>query len=233
MRKGTVITNEKIAKDTFKIVFETDLKEAFAGQFVSILIPDKTLRRPFSISDFENGKITCLYKVVGEGTQYIKSLRKNDIIDYSGALGNGFNFSGKKTALLVGAGIGIAPVLYLKKYLDEKNIANFLIAGFKTEEEKVNGADKTVIGGSVLDIVPELIEKIKPDVIFSCGPLIVLKLISKIGENMGIETQVAMEKIMACHIGVCRGCVIPLKNGKNASVCKDGPVFDGRNILWG
>ena len=235
MRKnhqGTVIKNIEIKKDIYELKIKSDMKEAFAGQFISVLCPNKTLRRPFSISNFNNGEITVLYKLKGEGTKYISSLRTGDVIDFLGALGNTFSYENTNSALLIGAGIGIAPMLFLKKEMNEKGIKNFLISGFKTNEEALLGSDKTVIGGSVMDNIDEIIEKTKPDTIYSCGPSIVLKLVCKKAEEKGLKAQVALEKVMACGIGVCRGCVIELKDGSNASVCKDGPVFEGEVIQW-
>lgn len=232
--KGTVENIEKVADNTFKIEIKSPLDVAFAGQFISILCENKTFRRPFSIAGFKEGVLTVLFKLKGEGTNYIKSLKKGSKVDFMGALGNGFKIENKKS-LLVGAGIGIAPMLYLKEELNKKGIENFLIAGFKCEKEVIKGADKVVLGGSVLDNLENLIDEFKPEVIYSCGPNIVLKLLSKIGEKKGIETQVALEKVMACQIGVCRGCVIQIKdkNGaKNATICKDGPVFSGSEVIW-
>lgn len=233
--KGIVLYNEKIAKDTYKIVLKTDMKEAYGGQFISILCENKTLRRPFSIMDFNNGEITVLYKIKGEGTNYIKSLKKDDTVDFIGAMGNTFNYERIKTALLIGAGIGIAPMLFLKKELNKKGIKNFLITGFREKDEIIEGSDKTVIGGSVVDYIKELNNELKPDIIYSCGPNIVLKLVSEFGIKNNVKTEVSMEKTMACSIGVCRGCVIEYKqNGQtvNKTVCKDGPIFDGDKVIW-
>ena len=230
--KGKILLNEKIAKDTFKLVFSSDINEILSGQFVSILCKNKTLRRPFSVADFDENKITVLYKVRGGGTREIQSLNKNDEIDFLAPLGKPFSTENVNSALLIGAGIGIAPMLVLKKELNSKNIKNFLITGFKTRDEVIKGSDRTVIGGSVLDDVEKVIRDSKPDTIYSCGPLIILKSVSELGIKYNIKTQIAMEKVMACGIGVCRGCVIELKNGKNASVCKDGPVFNGEEIKW-
>lgn len=225
--RGKVIENIQIAQDVYKLRFKGGVETVEPGQFVSILIPNKTLRRPFSVAGFKDGEITVLYKLKGEGTNYLKTLKENDEINFLCPLGNTFDTKKASRVLLVGAGIGIAPMLFLKERLKE----SFLITGFKTEAEVIQGSDKTVIGGSVLDNIDEIIKSYKPDLICSCGPLIVLKLLSEIGEKYGIETQVAMEKTMACGIGVCRGCIIKLKSG-NASVCKDGPVFRGDEILW-
>ena len=230
---GKIKYNKEIAKDTFKLVISSDVDKIRAGQFVSIYCENKTLRRPFSVADFdENGNITVLYKLKGDGTHYIKNLDKNNEINFLAPLGNTFNFENVNSALLIGAGIGIAPMLFLKKELNKLGIKNHLISGFKDTLEVVEGSDQVVIGGSVIDEIENVVEKINPDIIYSCGPSIVLKLVSEFGIKNNIKTQIAMEKVMACGIGVCRGCIIELKNGKNASVCKDGPVFLGDEIKW-
>lgn len=227
--KGIIAENKQIASETYKMVIKSELLNPKPGQFISVLIPDKTLRRPFSISCFEEGKTTVLYKLKGEGTSYLSSLKKESEIDFLAPLGNAFDTKGVKSALLIGAGIGIAPMLFLKSKL---NIKNFLIAGFKQESEIIKGADKTVVGGSVMDGIDGLIEEFKPDTIYSCGPSIVLQLVCEAAKRNGLMAQIAMEKVMACGIGVCRGCVIELQNGNKASVCKDGPVFRGDTIKW-
>ncbi len=254
-QKGKILNIETIAKETVKMQFTTEIEKILPGQFVSILIPGKTLRRPFSVADFAvrgsetnahnchlecvfgfKGIITVIFKVKGEGTGYLKSLKIGDTIDYIAPLGNTFTYppSGKK-ALLIGAGIGIAPMLFLNKTLREKGIETFLISGFKSEDEVVKGSCRTVIGGSVLDNIQNLIDEFKPEILYSCGPKIVLQMVCDIAKKNGLKAEVAMEKVMACGIGVCRGCVIKLntENGvKNASVCADGPVFQGLEVVW-
>ena len=233
--RGKILYNKQISIDTFKMIIKSEIKEIKSGHFISILIPNKTLRRPFSVAGFNNGEITVMYKLKGDGTNYLKNLKENDEVEFLAPLGNLFEFEKINSALLIGAGIGIAPMLFLKDELNRKGIKNYLIAGFKNKEEKIEGSDETIIGGSVLDNIDEIIKKTNPDMIYSCGPHIVLKLVSEIGKKHNIKTQVAMEKVMACGIGVCRGCVIKLnKNGEivNKTVCKDGPVFMGDEVIW-
>ena len=220
--------------------FEIDIK---AGQFISIYCKGLTLRRPFSVYSHFGNKIGILFKERGAGTKYIKSLKPNDIIDIIGPLGNGFNIKNKK-ALLVGAGIGAAPMAFLKSELDKKGIENLFVCGFlnKNEIPDCINIDKIYTDdgsygeeGSVLNYSDELINTYKPEIIYTCGPYIVLKTIAETAQQYGLEVQVAMEKIMACGIGVCRGCVIDIKkNGEivNATVCKDGPVFLGSEVVW-
>ena len=235
---------EKSGRNTYLIEFdwgrEIDVK---AGQFVSIYCEGLTLRRPFSVYSQKGSKVSVLFKERGKGTKYIKSLKNGDIIDVVGPLGNGFNIE-KGKSLLVGAGIGVAPISFLKNQLKKRGIDSLFICGFLTAEEVPQGlnADKVctddgTIGekGSVLNYIGSIIQDYKPEKIYVCGPSIVLKRVSELGMTFGIYTEVAMEKVMACGIGVCRGCVITIKQKgtvKNATVCKDGPVFKGSEIVW-
>jgi dihydroorotate dehydrogenase electron transfer subunit len=244
IHKAKVSKIEQVSKSSYLIEIECENKvEISAGQFISIYCDGLTLRRPFSVFSNDNGKIGVLFKLRGKGTNYIKSLKVGDFIDVVAPLGNCFNIQNKKS-LLVGAGIGVAPISFLKTKLDSKSIENMFVCGFLNKDEVTNGVkidkiytDDGSIGekGSVLNYLEDLIQEYKPEIIYSCGPLIVLKTVAKLGEKYNIETQIAMEKVMACGIGVCRGCVIDIKkDGKiqNATVCKDGPVFSGSEVVW-
>ncbi|MBR5304685.1 MAG: hypothetical protein IKU37_07665 [Candidatus Gastranaerophilales bacterium] len=239
MRKdytGTIKSIKNIALNTYEMKITSELNEAHSGQFISILCPNKTLRRPFSISNFdaETKTLTVLFKLKGEGTQYLKSLNEGSKIKFLGPNGNRFSLE-NRNCLLVGAGIGIAPMLFLKKELSEREIKNYLISGFKEENEIIQGSDENVIGGSVLDNLENIIKEKKIDLIYACGPTIVLKKIAQIAADMKIKCYVAMERVMACSIGVCRGCVIRLHKGGEivyGSVCQDGPVFKGSEVVW-
>ena len=232
--RGTIKYINEIALNTYRADIISDLTNVKAGQFISILCPNKTLRRPFSVAGFGDDTISIIFKIKGEATKYLSTLKNGDDIDFIAPLGNGFDIQNKKS-LLIGAGVGIAPMLFLKSELDKNKIDNFLISGFKTNEEIIEGSDKTIVGGSVLDDIDKLIEEYKPEIIYSCAPLIVLKMVSELGIKYNIESQIALERVMACSVGVCRGCVIKLKKNNeliNASVCKDGPIFRGDEVLW-
>lgn len=245
LNKGEVTHIARVANEMFLIKIKTapDFSSK-PGQFISILCDGHAMRRPFSIMDFENGEISVLFKKKGDGTAFISALKVGDTVDFIGAMGNGFSLSNDRL-LLVGAGVGVAPVYYLKKYL---NGALRLIAGFQNAGEipsclkneidfisTDNGSGEVQGKGSIIDYLEKEIIEYQPDRICVCGPHIVLKLTSEIAKAHDIPCEVAMEKTMACSIGVCRGCVITLnKNGKleNASVCKDGPVFSGEEVVW-
>lgn len=242
--KAKVSKIERVSASSHFIEIECEKAvKVKAGQFISIYCDGLTLRRPFSVYSNVDGKIGVLFKERGKGTQYIKSLKVGDFIDVAGPFGNTFDIKNKKS-LLIGAGIGAAPMSYLKTKLDELKIENFYVAGFLNKSEIPKGmiidkicTDDGSFGdkGSVLNYLGVLINEYQPEVIYACGPHIVLKIVAEISEKYGIETQIAMEKVMACGIGVCRGCVIDVKkDGKiiNATVCKDGPVFKGSEVVW-
>lgn len=232
---GEILNIQSVSVDAVKIDIISNLSKAHSGQFISVLCPNKTLRRPFSISGFKEGVLTILVKLVGDGTKYLQSLKKGDKIDFLAPLGNGFEIENNKKALLVGAGIGIAPMLFLKEELNALNIENYLISGFKQDSEVILGSDETVIGGSVLDRIDDLIKEKNIEIIYACGPKIVLQKLSQIALNNNIPSELALERVMACSIGVCRGCVIKINKDNEtvyASVCKDGPVFLGSEIVW-
>lgn len=231
---GIVKINEKVANETYKMEFiSSGIKNINPGQFVSVLCSNLTLRRPFSVADFdyENQQITVYYRKKGEGTNYLTKLKKDDEIIFSGPFGHGFNIENDKKSLLVGAGIGVAPLFFLKKKL-EKSI---FIAGFKSEDEVFNKYDFIKIGESIVDDVERIIWENNIQKVYTCGPKIVLQKTYQICKESRIPVEVAFEKVMACGIGVCKGCTINIKDGKiikNVTVCKDGPVFKGENIIW-
>lgn len=245
--KAKVSEIKQVSVNSHFIEIECDVPvDIKAGQFVSIYCEGLTFRRPFSVFSNNDGKIGILFKERGKGTEYIKSLTVGSFVDIIGPLGNCFDIQNKKS-LLVGAGIGTAPIAFLKSKLDEKGIENIFLAGFLNKNEipelciNSNSAQLYTDDGScgvkghVLVNIEQVINDYKPEIIYACGPHIVLKNLVKNAEKYNIKTQVAMEKVMACGIGVCRGCVIDvIKNGEivNATVCKDGPVFDGSEIVW-
>jgi len=243
IHKGKITKIEQKARDLFLISFVSDsINHVAPGQFVSILCNNHTLRRPFSVYDFDeqNHIVSVYFKLKGDGTKYLSSLKAGDSIDFIGAMGNGFSIS-NENSLIIGAGVGFAPVFYLANQLKNK----FTVGAFLSTKDIPQGlsADMFITDdgssgtkGSILDYLDDLIERVNPKIIYSCGPLVVLKAVAQAGIKHNIKTEIALEKIMACSLGVCRGCVIKIKNAsgeiQNASVCKDGPVFDGSEVVW-
>lgn len=237
---ATITNNKKVANDLFLIEFIPEGEfSSSAGQFVSIVIPDLTMRRPFSILQQKDNIISVLFKQKGRGTEYLSSLNIGDKINFIGAMGNSFNINEQTKnlkSLLIGAGVGVAPIFYLNKSLTNTRF----ISGFQTKEEIPNFMEFDFVStddnqGSIINFVDEEIKTYKPEIIYTCGPTIVMKLITQIAQKYNIPTIVSMEKLMACSIGVCRGCVIEINENEkivNKAVCKDGPVFNGGDIQW-
>ena len=265
---GKVTNIEFAARDLYLISFTSnDITNIQPGQFVSILCDNLTLRRPFSVAGFckETKEISVYFKLKGEGTRYISSLRIGDNIDFIGPLGNGFHFEDEedKKSLLIGAGVGFAPILYLKQFLPKATLVGAFTSSadipspfgrgwnplarnelrdsgegfinYNEFDEIVTNDGSQGKKGTIIDHLNDYINTYKPEKIYACGPEIVLKAVAEAGKKSGIETEVAMEKIMACSLGVCRGCVIQIAEQgmpKNATICHDGPVFKGGEVIW-
>ena len=242
--KGKIKEIKRINENVYSIKFSSPfLKSIIPGQYISILCDGLTLRRPFSVSDFDGENITILIKLRGKGTQYLSNLKIGDDIDFCGPLGNGFKLTNKKT-LLIGAGIGVAPLFYAEKKLKGIGAKTLFAASFPSEIDIINrelidfiSTDDCSNGikGSICDYLEKIIIEFKPEILLSCAPKPVLKFVSELAQKYNIPSEICMEKTMACGIGVCRGCVIKIKKNaaiQNATVCKDGPVFAGEEVVW-
>lgn len=221
-------------------------KKAQAGQFVSVYSKDgsKLLPRPISLCEIEKeaGMIRLVYRVVGFGTKEFSKLGVDDVIEIMGPLGNGFDKKDKK-AILIGGGIGIPPMVELAKELTcEKSIVvGFRDETFLMEDLKKYGNvyvasedGKTGVQGNVLDAIREY--GIEGDIIYACGPTPMLRAIKEYAVTNDIDAQLSLEEKMACGIGACLACVCQSKevdghsNVHNKRICKDGPVFDAREV---
>lgn len=243
---ANVVKNKKLSEDVFQITLNCAYvtKNAVPGQFVSVLCDDLILRRPFSIANVDRENFQIIYKIKGKGTEFISKLKQGESINIVGPLGKGFSIQNKKS-LLIGAGVGIAPVLFLSKVLEKKNLPFKLVAGFQKymQIDEITESNSFIITedgsselkGRINDHLIRIIEQYKPDILYSCGPEIVLKYVVEAAKKHNILSEVALEREFACGTGVCMGCSIKvLENNEevNRRICKDGPVFDGRSMLW-
>jgi dihydroorotate dehydrogenase electron transfer subunit len=241
-----VIGNVRLSDDIYEISLHCSqiAGKSVPGQFVSVLCRDLILRRPFSIAYADNDNFKIIYKLKGQGTKYISSLKSDDEIDLIGPLGNGFNITDDKS-LLLGAGVGIAPIIYLASVLQEREISYAVLAGFqKLMPIPHLNSDKAVIitednssgyKGRVTDYLKDIIKQHMPQKIYACGPEIVLKQTVDIARQFNVPVEVALEKKFACGVGACMGCNIQIKENKqikNRRICKDGPVFIGESVIW-
>lgn len=220
---------------------------AKAGQFISIYCKDgsRLLPRPISICeiDQEKNRIRLVFRIQGEGTKEIASCLEQEELTVLGPLGNGFT-NEEKTALIIGGGIGIPPLLQLCKELNAKK---HIVLGYRNqdlflmEEFKALGTVYTAtedgsfgIKGNVIDAIKE--HGLLADMIYACGPLPMLKGVKEFAKEHRIKAQISMEERMACGIGACLACVCQSKgidehsHVANKRVCKDGPVFDSEAV---
>lgn len=241
--KFTIANNERIARDTFKMTLVGDTSAIKAsGQFVQVAVDGCFLRRPISVSDFEDGILTLVYKVVGKGTEVMSGMSSYDNVSLITGLGNGFDPERtQNAALLVGGSVGTAPLLLLAKQLVRRGCKVMVALGFASgdsvfyeKEFKALGAkvaiatDDGTLG--VKGLVTKAIDLIPDDYDFfyACGPKVMLKALCETLEAPG---QVSMEERMGCGTGICYGCTIKTMDGPRR-VCADGPVFDKEDIVW-
>jgi dihydroorotate dehydrogenase electron transfer subunit len=221
-------------------------EEARPGQFVMVNCGDTTLPRPFSINRITgNGELSLFFAVLenGIGTEWLAERKPGDTVKVFGPLGNGFKIEETShNMLLVGGGIGIAPLIFLAEKAVGKGLTVTLMYGTQNKDRypvqsilpDVNVISATEDGsigyhGMVTELLPEYIDK--SDQLFICGPLAMYKYIHSQDIVKDKPAQVSLEVRMACGRGICYGCTIQTVNGKKR-VCEDGPVFDFNDIDW-
>lgn len=244
-----VLYNNAIALNIFDMAVKAPKLAEMAkpGQFVEIYTDSKALLLPRPISiceiDAKNGILRFVYQVVGKGTEIFSKLKKGDSLKILGTCGNGYTLCNDNLHhIIVGGGIGVPPLLELTKKLDGKKTVIlgfrngcFLDDEFKKYADVYIATDDGSVGfkGNVVQLLESL--DIKGDIIYSCGPKIMLKALSLYAQKNKINCQVSMEERMACGIGACVGCVVKIKENEGwtyKKVCKDGPVFDPREVIW-
>jgi dihydroorotate dehydrogenase electron transfer subunit len=225
-------------------------KAASPGQFVHVSFSVETgslLRRPFSIHAVEGDKIHILYRVVGAATFAMSHMRGGVKLDVLGPLGKPFNAPKSGPVILLGGGMGIAPLLFLAQKLSGKLDMKAIVAA-KTADGLARLAQLRKTGAQVLlctedgsrgkrglatEILEAELQKCEGKAtVFACGPAGMLKRAAQICAKAGAPCQVSLEEHMACGIGVCLCCPVPVNSGGYKSVCKDGPVFDAREVAW-
>lgn len=239
----TVAENTVIAADTYKMTLEGDTSAIVRpGQFVDISVENLFLRRPISVCDLENGRLTLVYKVVGKGTEKMAQLAGGRVLDVLTGLGNGFDtsVSGQKP-LLLGGGAGCAPLFYLARRLCAEGKNPAVVLGFNKKSEiffernfRALGADvyiATLDGsagtkGFVTDAAAE--NKLSCTYFYACGPKPMLKAVS---EALAASGQLSFEERMGCGFGACMGCSVMTKSGPKR-ICKEGPVLLKEEVIW-
>jgi dihydroorotate dehydrogenase electron transfer subunit len=237
----SVLSNKRIANDVFLMTLSGNTDEIKrTGQFVNIKIEGSFLRRPISVCDWEEGKLTLIYKVVGDGTKKMSEYEKGKVLNILTGLGNGYDTdkSGERP-LLLGGGVGVPPLYALCKRLIEEGKKPTVILGFNgqgdvffEEEFKALGAcvKVTTADGSygIKGFVTDALEGIDYTYFYTCGPEPMLKAVFNKTTTSG---QFSFEERMGCGFGACMGCSCKTVTGYKR-ICKEGPVLEKEEILW-
>lgn len=267
--KARIIKNINLTTNYYKLTLSclSLAKAAQPGQFVMLRLSDDyqpLLRRPFSIHSVSNqpakhsNHIDILYKVIGKGTELLSKKKPGEYLDVLGPLGNGFDYrksiaTGHKPPILVGGGMGVAPLLFLAQTLAKCTKQNagskpLVLIGANTKKEILAQKEFAKLGlsvkistddgsagfkGKATSLLKHLLSTInyKPSTIYACGPKPMLKQTSLICRQHNLALWVSLDEYMACGLGVCLGCIVKTKAGYQ-TVCKDGPVFDAKTVVW-
>lgn len=250
---ATITLNEPVAENIRRIeILSPEISRlSKPGQFINIRVSenfDPFLRRPFSIHNIIDDKIQIIFNAVGKGTRALSNLKPTEKIDIIGPLGNGFKVNDDfDTAVIVAGGLGIAPFPFLTKVLKEKNKNIISFIGAKSKTQLVlNGLENVFVAtddGS-LGYRGTVIEFLKSDIlnadlknslstfkIFACGPTPMLKTLVELCDELDLNCEVSVETPMACGTGLCQGCVVKSRYEGYKLACKDGPVFNSKEIL--
>ena len=253
---ATVLTQETLTADYRCLVLDAPAiaQAARPGQFVHLRVTGletSALRRPFSIYRAEGNRLSVLYKTVGRGTDQLSRLRAGDTLAAMGPLGNGFPSGAEgQLPILVAGGFGVAPLAFLAQQLPAKGI---VMIGGRTASDILCAEDFTALGWEVqvatMDgsrgengLVTQLIDTwlsthdSQPVAFYACGPYGMLRAVAERGARAGARAWVSLDKHMVCGVGACLACVQRLRRPDGstwiARVCRDGPVFEGGEVVW-
>lgn len=207
------------------------------GQFVNIKVDSKFLRRPISVCDYENKILTLAIKINGEGTYLLSKLKKDDVVNILLPLGNYLDFNEyDDEILLIGGGIGVAPLMYCLKKAKLHGLKVTCVLGYRDKKQAIlldkfkELCDSLYVSydsdnENVLDVIKK--EGLSNKKFFCCGPMVMMKEVSKLCK----DGYFSLESRMGCGIGTCMGCSTGFKDGRKR-ICKDGPIFKKEEIIW-
>ncbi len=246
-----IVKNERLSDSYSLFVLEPingELPEMQPGQFVQVEVPNSKstyLRRPISINyvDYANNQLWLLVRKAGEGTLSLMKLAENNIVNLMLPLGNGFTIFPGETMLLIGGGVGVAPLLYLGKKAKEAGANVKFLLGARTENDLLELEKFEAVGDVFVSTENggkgekgfvtqhSVLNSGSFSRIACCGPMPMMKAVAKIAKDKSIECEVSLENVMACGLGACLCCVEDTVEG-NVCVCKEGPVFNIKRLKW-
>ena len=246
-----VVENESVAPDTFVLTFLSPeiARATLPGQFVNVRVwtgSDPLLRRPFSVYRTDGNRVSIVFNRIGRGTAMLSEARVGQMIDVLGPLGTPFSYEQGtfSTAVLVGGGLGVAPLPMLATAMQNLSIPYITLLGARTKEHLVSNHLQNLstatddgsggLHGNVVDLARKVLgeRQIKRPKIFGCGPTPMLRALGELASGMGTPCEVSLEGPMGCGFGICQGCPVRLRNGikEYALMCCEGPVFDVERI---
>ena len=251
IEQAAVVENTLLAPGVFRLVAKAPkiAEQCAPGQFVMLRVTplaDPLLRRPISIAgaDAQEGTLTLICRIVGHGTDLLSTVKVGEMLDIMGPLGRGFDLNCKRP-LLVGGGIGLAPLLYVAEACCPNPVE--VLAGGRTDSElfwtklfqescqavHVTTDDGSLgVCGTCVDALPEVLKAGNFDRVMTCGPRPMMQRVAAEAAKFGIQTQVSLEEHMACGLGACLSCTCAASDGGARQVCKDGPVFWSEEVAW-
>ncbi|MGN0968291.1 MAG: dihydroorotate dehydrogenase electron transfer subunit [Oscillospiraceae bacterium] len=252
-RKCKIVSKQQMGDAIYMVLEVGDMvRTSFRapGQFVHIKCGDGLLlRRPISVcscqEDEPDDLLTIVFEVRGEGTDWLAKREAGEYLDVLGLLGNGFPMKREGRYLLVGGGIGVPPMRSCAQYTMGNSTA---VLGFRSKDKAIllncfeDECDKVLVAtddgtlgyhGFVDALVRQELEQDSAyDAVLACGPKPMLRSVAKVAEEFGVPCQVSMEERMGCGVGACLVCACDMADGTRKHVCKDGPVFDAREVDW-
>ena len=231
---AVILENERVAKDIYRMRVR-GVPRGAAGQFMMLRVPgvlDPFLGRPISLYDSDGEEASFLYQAVGRGTALFAALKAGQELEAQGPYGNGFKLL-EGDAVLIGGGIGCAPMHLLARALREKEprrrISVYL--GYREEAylKESFAAHADEVHCNVGGFVTRDVDFTRAATYYACGPAPMMRAAAASAEAADAKLYVSLEKRMACGVGACLGCTCKTEHGKRR-VCKDGPVFDYREV---
>ena len=226
------------------------LPEMLPGQFVEVRVentPSVLLRRPISIHYYnkENNELGLLVQLIGDGTRWMATLKAGDTLNVVLPLGNGFTLptSTDESPLLVGGGVGVAPLLYLGMKLKEMGVTPTFLLGSRTENELMQidefkkygpvyiTTENGAVGEKGYVTQHSVLANNKCSQVYTCGPKPMMMAVARWAKSANVPCEVSLENKRACGVGACLCCVEDTKDG-NVCVCKEGPVFSIDKLSW-
>ena len=246
-----IVGNKRLNDDFFilELTGNTKIPDFKPGQFVQVRVDGSTetfLRRPISIHDVDYGKNTfkLLIQIAGPGTRTLSKLENGDNLNLIYPLGNSFSLPDtKEKVLLVGGGCGIAPLLFLGKYLKSNGCAPDILLGFRNHSRIIEFEEYQTIGSVFVTTEDgsmgekgyvtshSVLSTRDYDRIYCCGPDSMMKALASYAVTKNIICEVSLENLMACGIGACLCCIVDTTKG-NVCTCIEGPVFNVNDLKW-